>query len=210
MLLPGARSVYELNEDYEKKLAPCRAARWKTGDRATSCWPSSRLAGIRRLEELPEPEVERLETIERPGYRIEKLVLKPEEGIVLPALRFVPEKPKTGPAVLYVHEQGKAADAAPGGPIERLVLEGSQVLAVDLRGTGQTRPAGSEWKDVYTAYLLGRSYVGLQAEDMLLAARYLKKQVSRTPRRGFDWSPWATSASRRCTPRLRKRTCSSR
>jgi len=51
------------------------------------------------------------------------------------------------------------------------------VLAVDLRGTGQTRPAGSEWKDVYTAYLLGRSYVGLRAEDVLISARFLKEQV---------------------------------
>lgn len=181
MLLPGARSVYELNEDYEKTLAPRRTEAWKTGDRAALLAKVRQLAGIRRLDELPQPAAEGLGTIERPGYRVEKLLLKTEEGIVLPALSFWPEKGPSLPAVLYVHEQGKAADAAPGGPIERLVLEGRQVLAVDLRGTGQTKPAGSEWKDVYTAYLLGRSYIGLQAEDVLQAARCLKERAGASP-----------------------------
>ena len=181
MLLPGARSVYELNEDYEKTLAPRRTEAWKTGDRGALLAKVRQLAGIRRLDELPQPAIEGLGTIERPGYRVEKLVLKTEEGIVLPALSFLPEKGTSLPAVLYVHEQGKAADAAPGGPIERLVLEGRQVLAVDLRGTGQTKPAGSEGKDVYTAYLLGRSYVGLQAEDVLQAARCLKERTGASP-----------------------------
>ena len=101
----------------------------------------------------------------------------PEAGIALPALRFVPEELTSSTAVLYLHEDGKAADASPGGPIERLVQQGSIVLAVDLRGTGQTRPTGSEGKDVYTAYLLGRSYVGLRAEDIMISARYLKEQA---------------------------------
>ncbi|MHC4404260.1 MAG: alpha/beta hydrolase family protein [Planctomycetota bacterium] len=177
MLLPRARSTYDLNEEYENQLAPRRAASWKTGDRDQLLAEVRRLVGIRRLDDFPQPEVEMVESVQRRGYRIEKLLLKPEEGIVLPALRFLPEKPKSPQAVLYVHEQGKAADASPGGPIERHVQEGSVVLAVDLRGTGQTQPAGSEGKDVFTAYLLGRSYVGLRAEDVLISARYLKEQV---------------------------------
>ena len=104
------------------------------------------------------------------------MLLKPEEGIVLPALRFIPEKPKAGQAAIYLHEDGKAADAAPGGAIERLVQEGTTVLAVDLPGTGQTK-AASESGDGYMAYLLGRSYVGLRAEDILIAARWLKEQT---------------------------------
>ena len=177
MLLPGARSTYDLNEEYENQLATRRAEAWKTGDRNRLLAEVRRLAGIRRLENLPRPEIETLDSIQRTGYQIEKLVLRPEPGIALPALRFVPEELTSSTAVLYLHEEGKAADASPGGPIERLVQQGSIVLAVDPRGTGQTRPAGSEGKDVYTAYLLGRSYVGLRAEDILISARYLKEQA---------------------------------
>lgn len=184
MLLPGARSTYDLNQQYENQLAPRRAARWKTDDRDQLLAEVRRLAGIRRLGDLPKPQLETFDAVQRPGYRIEKLLLRPEEGIVLPALRFVPQKPKPGQAVLYVHYQGKAADASPGGPIERLVRQGNVVLAADLRGTGQTQPAGSQGKDVYTAYLLGRSYVGLRAEDILISARHLKEKVLSDQPRG--------------------------
>jgi dienelactone hydrolase len=180
MLMPGARCTYQLNEDYEKQLAPRRAEAWKAGDRAALLAKVRQVAGIRRLEELPQPTVENLGVVDRSSYRIEKLLLKLEEGIVLPSLRFVPEKPKAGQAVLYLHEDGKAADAAPGGAIEELVKQGNVVLAIDLPGTGQTKPA-SEWNDAYTAYLLGRSYVGLRAEAALVAARWLKAQTAGQP-----------------------------
>ena len=75
----------------------------------------------------------------------------------MPALEFEPEKPAAGAAVLYVHG-GKATDAGPGGAIEKLVRQGRRVLAVDLRGTGQTKSAAAA-NDVGVAYLLGRAYV---------------------------------------------------
>ena len=46
------------------------------------------------------------------------------------------------------------------------------MLAVDLCGTGQTQPDKPEWQDVFAAYLLGRSYVGVRAEEILVVARY--------------------------------------
>jgi hypothetical protein len=66
-----------------------------------------------------------------------------------------------------------------------MVKAGKCVLAVDVRGTGETQQskqgqlseaAGSDWKDVFTAYLLGRSYVGMRAEDVLVCARFLKQE----------------------------------
>ena len=176
MLLAGARSTYDLNEDYEKQLAVRRAEKWMAGDRTQLLAKVRQLAGIRRLEELPKPKAENFGGVQQTGYRIERVLLKPEEGMVLPALQFIPEKPKAGQAAVYLHEKGKAADAAPGGDIERLVQEGITVLAVDLPGTGQTA-AATEPGDGYTAYLLGRSYVGLRAEDILISARWLKEQM---------------------------------
>ncbi len=180
--LPGARSVYDINEDYEGELAKRRAAAWSSGDRSVLLDQVRRLAGVRRLSELPQPRVESLGTVARPGYTIEKLLLEPEEGIFLPALWFLPEKAKPDRVALYLHEQGKAADAAPGGAIERRVRAGDAVLAVDLRGTGQTQQDNSghyssEYKDVYIAYMLGRSYVGMRAEDVLVSARYAAQRA---------------------------------
>ncbi len=101
----------------------------------------------------------------------------------MPALLFLPEKPQPGPVVLYVHQRGKAADAEPGGPIEQRVHAGQTVLAVDLRGTGQTRSTSRGWNppevnDEYVAYMLGRSYLGMRAEDVLASARYAAERVA--------------------------------
>jgi hypothetical protein len=182
MSLPGARSVYDLNRDYEKELAKRRRAAWGTGKPAVLLAEVRRLAGMRKLLELPKPHVETFGTVARTGYRIEKLLITCEKRVWLPALWFVPENPKPGRVVLYVHDQGKAADAGPGGPIERLVLGGDRVLAVDLRGTGQTRSNSRGWgspdhQDGYLAYMLGRSYVGMRVEDVFVCARHAAERA---------------------------------
>ena len=187
MQLPGARSAYDLNEDYERELAGRRAELWASEDRAALLERVREIAGVRKLDRLPLPQVEKGETLERPGYQIEELELRPEEGIVLPALLLLPETEgaPSGRVVVYVHERGKEADAKPGGPIEQLVLGGARVLSVDLRGTGQTQQTaqkkwgkiGADWQDVTTAYCLGRSHVGMRAEDVLTAARYAATQL---------------------------------
>lgn len=185
MSLAEARSAYDLNEDYEKELAKRRTASWATGDRTTLFEQVRRLTGIRPMDALPKPKVESLETVAQTKYKVEKLLIHPEEGVTLPALFFLPDKTKADGVVLYLHEDGKAADAGRDGAIERLVHNGNAVLAVDLRGTGQTQAAVSkdggysdEYKDAMVAYMLGRSMVGMRAEDVLLCARYAAERVA--------------------------------
>jgi dienelactone hydrolase len=187
MLMEGARTVYDLNEDYEKGLANQRRSAWAGADRVNLLEQVRQIAGIRKSDQLPKPKVEKAGTAQREGYRIEKLILNPEQGVYLPTLLFVSDKAKAGPVTLYVHERGKAADAGAGGPIERLVQSGQTVLAVDIRGTGETQQSGQkgfgpalglDWQDVFAAYLLGRSYVGMRAEDILVCARYAAQSAS--------------------------------
>lgn len=182
LLLEGERSTYDLNRDYEKQLASGRKKLWATMEQTELLDDIRKIAGIRKLAELSEPNAQKLEVIDRDGYRIEKIVLECEEGIYLPALMFIGEQTPPQGAIVYVHEDGKAADARVGGPIEKLVKAGQVVLAVDLRGLGETRQVskkylgphfGSYTQDVLRAYLLGRSYVGMRAEDILVCARWL-------------------------------------
>ncbi len=183
MRLPGARSTYDLNRDYEKKLAERREKLWETEDRAKVLDRVREIAGIRTLRELRQPRVVNLEVVDRKGYRVRKMIVTPEDGVHLPALLFEPGS--AGRTVLYIHEEGKQADAAARGPIDDLIEKGRRVFTVDLRGTGETQPGsrgslsgatGPDWKEVFTAYLLGRSYVGMRAEDILVCARLLKQQ----------------------------------
>ncbi len=186
MLLEGARSTFDLNRDCERELAEKRRRLWKEKPQEEMLRRVAEIAGVRRLETLPEPKVETLGTMERKGYRIEKLVIRPEAGIFLPALYFLPEGADATGGVLYVHQDGKADDAAPGGPIETLVRAGKAVLAVDVRGIGETQRTGQRYfnpqlhgpdgQDYYIAYHLGRSYVGMRTEDLLVCARYLAQR----------------------------------
>jgi len=146
-------------------------------------------AGVRRLKDLPEPDVKHIATVQRDIYTIEKVALTPEPGIVLPALLFLPPAPDTE-GYLYLHGGGKDVDAAPKGRIEDLVRRNHLVLAVDLRGMGETASVsdnkewndrfGGGWQDFFRAYLLGRSYVGMRAEDVLVCARYLAGCVAQS------------------------------
>ncbi len=187
MNLEGARSTYDLNRDCEKELADRRKQLWATTPRTELLGQVRRLVGVRTLAELPQPRVELGETIERGDARIQKAVVTLEEGLYLPALVFRPSGEPAGNDVLYLHESGKHADAGPGGPIQKLVEAGHVVVAVDLRGVGETQSKngwggdlfGPDVKDVLTAYLLGRSYVGMRTEDILTCARLLHERSER-------------------------------
>lgn len=117
--------------------------------------------------------------VRREGYRIEKLVYESEPGILVPALLFVPNSTEARhPAVLYVHGRDKAADAGVGEEIEKLVRAGRVVLAIDVRGTGETQVTQNpdtasdfyryfgEFESAMTAMLLGKTLVALRAQDI--------------------------------------------
>ena len=187
MHLPGARSAYDLHRDYEKDLSRQRKILWATESPAQLLDRVRGIAGIRRLGELPQPKVVKLDVVEGSGYRIQKMIVKPEDGITLPALMFdTARQGLTPPTVLYIREDGKNNTRTESDEtLDGLIQAGKRVLAVDLRGIGETRPTGQgtltgatgpDWKDVFTAYLLQRSYVGMRAEDVLVCVRWLKRE----------------------------------
>jgi cephalosporin-C deacetylase-like acetyl esterase len=120
----------------------------------------------------------------RDGYRIEKLIYESAPGITIPGLLFLPDKAagKLRP-VLYLHEGGKAAEAAPGGEIESMVRAGAAVLAIDLRGMGETREELDRsdaffqyfgaFESAMTAMLVKETLVGLRAQDVVRAVDLL-------------------------------------
>jgi dienelactone hydrolase len=186
MHLEGARSTYDLNRDYEKQLAAQRKALWEKTPRAEMLNRVRQIAGIRSLAELPQPKTEELSGAAALGnMTVRNLTIIPEDGIRLSARQFNPMRERALGTVLYLHENGKEADAGPGGPIEKLVATGRSVVAVDLRGTGETQAKrgggdlfGTDTRDVLTAYLLGRSYVGMRAEDILNCARAFRSTIT--------------------------------
>jgi dienelactone hydrolase len=176
MLMPGEKSVFQINAERAAALRAPGQTAW------AALSPTERRERVRATigASLPaaaaEPAVAETGAVQRSGYTVRKLVLTVDERLQLPALLFVPAQPR-GPATLYLHGTSMAADAAPGGPIERLVQTGHIVLAAELRGIGETETGhsrrdygygrfGRDNQEIYLAYLNGQSFVGLRADDV--------------------------------------------
>jgi dienelactone hydrolase len=183
LLMPDERSAFDLNIERAEGLCEKRRRFWADASPEEARSKIRQVAGIRALDELSKPRVRKVDTVLRPDCRIEKVVLEPEPGLLLPALVFVPGQPGNE-AYLYVDEAGKDAEAGSDRAIGKLVAEGHVVLAVDLPGIGETRSgAGSraplgDWKNTFLAYLLGKSLVGMRAENVLVCARYLAEYLT--------------------------------
>lgn len=135
------------------------------------------------------PRVEGFGTISRSNCRVEKLTIESDAGIRVPALLFLPPDPGRHPAVLIADAAGKSSAAGVG---EQLAAAGSVVLAVDLRGYGETRPKpeGGSWSRYFgdydsaaTALLVGKTLAGMRARDVVCALSYLAGRPEVDPAR---------------------------
>lgn len=178
LLMKGERSVFQINAEQEKALKRKREPVWAKMDTAGRRELIRETIGL-NAESLryATPTSEVVGTIKRKGYIIEKIIISPEPGIKLPALAFVPPNPK-GEVVLYLHGVSMTEDAKPGGAIEKLMKEkGRIVLAAELRGIGETETGhdkrdygrgrfGRDVQEIFLAYLMGSSYVGMRTVDV--------------------------------------------
>ncbi len=186
----GGETVFSLNkkrvEQLGQKRSPLSSPRDLTTYRDEIRQQVRRLTNFKMLK--GPVSVKSYGEIQRPGYRIEKLTYESEPGIIVPALLFVPDPANVRtPAIVYVHEKGKAAEASPGGDIEQFVKAGFIVLAIDTRGSGETRFKETQqandfprffgdYDSAKTALLVGQPLVGMRALDVsrgvdLLVAR---------------------------------------
>ncbi len=187
LALPGARTFADLAADESRRLSAARKARGPL-DAAALREKARRRSGMRSTD-APLAGVTIHDVRSEDGARIERLAIETAKGIVLPAELWTPAAGR-GEAgardVLYASGTDRAAAAE---AIRGLVASGRRVLAVDLRGMGETAPPpqkyfdiarhGGNGQDAYLAYLLGRSLVGMQADDVVACGRWLAERDAR-------------------------------
>jgi hypothetical protein len=185
-LMPGERSVFEINMEVAMALRQLRESRWSGMDEVAKRKAIRETISARADDTTPG--IEKFGIIERDSCTITKVAIAAGDGLKLPALLFVPKKPGRK-ATLYLHGTSMKADAAPGGPIEQLVQQGHTVLAAELRGIGETETGlrrkafgagrfGRDNLEILTAYLMGKSYVGMRTEDVGRWTRVLKTMAN--------------------------------
>lgn len=165
-------SAFDLNRIRAEELDRQRAAKPLAGAELRTA--------VSQLIHLPEnvrpAQVSSQGIMQRDGYAIHREIFETEEGIQIPALRFVPETPKLEALIFYLHHQGKRTEANAGGELDRLAKSGRTILAVDLRGVGElsvgsTKGGGEMFgHDVREAFLgmhINRPLLGQRVYDLL-------------------------------------------
>ena len=184
LMLPGERSVFEINGESASALRATRTSAWE------NLTAEDRRQLVRKtigVQDVADPRVERLGVSQQGEGTFQKLALSVAGGVRVPALAFFPKRP-SGVATLYLHGSGMTSDIAPGGPVDALLQSGQLVVCAELRGIGETETGrdkrafgagrfGPDNLEVLTAYLMGRSYVGMRTEDVIAWMKCLKSDL---------------------------------
>lgn len=178
-------SAFDLNRLKAEELASARIAH---------SWTTKSFQGtVRKLihlpDQIPVAQLQPRDVIPRDGYSIHKELYTTEPGIDLPAHRWVPKTPGSEPVILYLHGEGKQADSAADGELERLVKAGRTVVAVDLRGWGELSPGTKGWgeafgpdvKEVLLGIHLNRPMLGQRVLDVLSLVEHLSTAPDSKP-----------------------------
>lgn len=155
--------------------------------RAIRCDTSGRAQGIRHLVTTP-----------RKGYRVEHVEFLSEPGIYIPTWVFVPQHRNREDVIVFVHESGKEVEGVEFGLLEKLTRKGYLIVAVDVRGVGETAPphpgAGSgpfahlfnvDTAISYDAWFMDESLFGMRVRDVIRTLDYTQSRPDSGAARGI-------------------------
>ncbi len=146
-------------------------------------------AVLGEVEPVRRPEARLLRSERRAAgglaFRVERLALSIEPGIVVPLLllRSEREEGERGPCVVAIAEGGKAGFLRHRAEeVAALLAGGAAVCLPDVRGTGETRPEGSRerWgaltSQASARLMLGGTTVGARLRDLRAVLRHLRSR----------------------------------
>jgi len=173
-------TIYSLLFKKQAKLPPA--------DPASKPDLERQIRELLRYRKSGEPQAPRtLTTTPRKGYRIEKLEFLSEPGIYLSAWVFVPEKRGADrSAILYIDESGNEQTGLDFGVLEHMAQAGNVVVAAEVRGIGQSKPAHADSRGLgvfghvndaettmqVAAWEIDESLFGMRVQDVVRAVDY--------------------------------------
>jgi cephalosporin-C deacetylase-like acetyl esterase len=179
-------SVFELTRDRAGNMASQRSRIWQQPKETLQ--KVRKLTGTRTVRRVQADDRGLVSSAANPlgkSGSVRKLVLRrSKQDVPVPALLCSPatsgKKPR--PAVIYVASMGKASGFGESGAITKAIKSGKIVLAIDVRGFGETAGSGGGSyggmpRESYHAAMLSlhlnRPLLGQRTEDILTAVSYL-------------------------------------
>lgn len=166
------KSVFDLNATAATELAKQRAEAKRTPEVLRK--DVARL--IMSLDPGVKPQWRTVESVNRPTCVVKKSLFERSPGMPIPVVTCLQKEPAKGASssLILVHDQGIAAVL----PQAEKTAATRTVVAVDLRGFGETAPAtgkpgtfGFEYKESFLAMHLNRPLLGQRVGDLLALLR---------------------------------------
>lgn len=177
--LPDSKTTHDFNRELARTCYENSRRNWDKITDQEAAELVRRVANIRPLSELPLPVCRAV-----PETAVE-FVLETDHGIFLP-LRFNRLPRGQEEITILVSDAGTLSKRNN----EELFADNDKcVVVVNLRATGETKPVkqtyhydeaffGPDGYEYSLAFLLGKSLIGMRAEDLIETARFLKNQYS--------------------------------
>ena len=186
--LPGARTVHDLLKDELTRLEARKGCilEPKTVAALAGIRLTDRPDGEGRAPARPVAQANVLGTEKLSGVTLERLSFFSSDGAQFPAVLLVPDAVKAPPTVIC----GDGPRTARLAQARRRLAEGSPVLLPDLCGWGEigrfarkfSAQAVPDETLAMTWYPLGRSLVGIRAENLIDCANMLNARFGAPPR----------------------------
>ncbi len=176
--IEGAKSVIDYNVARGAQLVEGRTKFWSENDWDTTLAKVREVAVIRPMSELPPVTRTAISEGEENGRTAYYLLLNTDDGIALPTKVLMPVQAGADTAVhlIFPGEGLSECDALFAAHPEK-DNPAHAFIFVALRGTGLTQSqkyasggwnhVGSDFQDIFRAYLNARSYVGMRTEEIL-------------------------------------------
>ena len=166
----GGETVFTLNKARAVEILPPHGPATATDIRA--------LAVIALKPGSGAPSLKIHQSYARSGYKLDTVSYESEPGIRIPGLLLTPDGAGRHPAALVVDPRSKQILARAGGDLEDLVHAGYVVLAIQPRGVPEAGASQraiilGDYRDAARAYVVGKTLVGMRAEDVIRAVDYL-------------------------------------
>ena len=179
--IPGARTTYDLNRDLNAALAEQRKTKLAAMTPDEFSEMVRRVAVIRKPVEIAAAK----EIADKTGSG--DVIFETEAGIYCPLRTEFADA--TGDTLrLIVTSAGRRSDSV-NAILTGMSADAGPACAVDLRGWGETQNVSKEYFrhehfgtdgiDFYFAYLLGKSYVGMRAEDLIAVGLRLQEKFGK-------------------------------
>jgi len=181
MLLPDARSAFDLNLEEAQRLAGVREQKWMNETAAQSRERIRQTLGIPEWKDIPVARSEPVLGSSGESGRQADVMLTTTSRVPLSGRRLQPKGASKG-TTLYLHASGVDKVVDGDADLKALVDAGQLVLAIDVSGIGKTQPQGRRWYsesfganagNAVVAYLCGTSMVAQRTEEILATAKYL-------------------------------------